>query len=188
MPALGEQFAANGFDVKYLIRAICNSEAYQRTSRPSSTNKDAPPAVYSRMVVKMMTGEQLVDSLVEVVGAPAGGGGGRPGMGARPRDRGSAAPRANLVAFFGGDENADVTEYQDGIPQVLRLMNAPALKNRSPKLMEPLEQPKRRSKRLEKIYLATLSRRPTTDEMNKRMNYVEKVGEGMLRRHSLELC
>ena len=32
--ALAEQFAASGFDLKYLIRAICNSEAYQRTSKP----------------------------------------------------------------------------------------------------------------------------------------------------------
>jgi hypothetical protein len=77
---LAEQFSANDFDVKYLIRAICNSEAYQRTSKPNSDNLEAPPQLYSRMAVKMMTGEQFVDSLQEVVGAPAGTGG-RPGKG-----------------------------------------------------------------------------------------------------------
>ena len=32
--ALAEQFIDSGFDVKYLVRAICNSEAYQRSSTP----------------------------------------------------------------------------------------------------------------------------------------------------------
>ena len=94
---LAEQFSANGFDVKFLVRAICNSDAYQRTSRPNSTNKDAPPAVYSRMVVKMMTGEQLFDSLAEVVGPPTAGGGGR---GKAMAKGGNRDPRANLRRFL----------------------------------------------------------------------------------------
>src|SRR5205807_8309314 len=70
---LTEQFAANGFDVKFLVRTICNSEAYQRSSKPNDNNKDASAAVYSRMAVKVMSGEQLVDSIAQVVGAPAAG-------------------------------------------------------------------------------------------------------------------
>ena len=173
MAELAEQFAANGFDVKFLIRAICNSEAYQRTSRPNSSNKEAPPELYSRMAVKMMTGEQLVDSIIQVVGTQLGGGG-RQGKGAAKGPAGRD-PRANLVAFFGGDDAAEVTEYQDGIPQVLRLMNSPAL-NRAPKLMEIVKTSKSPEQAITQIYLTTLSRRPTKDELNKRMNYVEKVG------------
>jgi Protein of unknown function (DUF1549)/Protein of unknown function (DUF1553) len=171
---LAEQFSANGFDVKFLIRAICNSEAYQRTSRPNSSNKEASSAIYSRMAVKMMTGEQLVDSLEEVVGPPTAGGGGR-GKGMAAAKGANRSPRANLVAFFGGDENADVTEYQDGIPQVLRLMNSPAL-SRSPKLMEIGRTAKTPEQAIEKIFLATLSRRPKQDELNKLTAYVQKVG------------
>jgi hypothetical protein len=168
---LAEQFAANNFDVQFLIRAICNSDAYQRTSRPTSANKDASPQVYSRMAVKMMSGEQFVDSILQVVGTQLGAGAkeGKPGKGAA-RD-----PRGNLVAFFGGDETADVTEYQDGIPQVLRLMNSPAL-NRSPKLMEIVKSSKSPEQAIEQIYLTTLSRRPTKEELTKRVSYVEKVG------------
>ena len=42
---LAEQFAANGFDLKYLFRAVCNSEAYQRTSKPDGSNADAGRSV-----------------------------------------------------------------------------------------------------------------------------------------------
>src|SRR5262249_25893029 len=37
---MSDQFTANGFDVKYLIRAICNSQAYQRTSKPVGDNAE----------------------------------------------------------------------------------------------------------------------------------------------------
>ena len=170
---LAEQFAASNFDVKFLIRAICNSDTYQRSSKPNNSNKEAPAEVYSRMAVKMLSGEQLVDSIAEVVG-PVGGAGRAAGKGAA----GKAAnrdPRANLAAFFGGDENGNVTEYQDGIPQVLRLMNSAAL-NRSPRLQEAVKTAKTPEQAIEKIYLTALSRRPTQDELNKLTAHVNKVG------------
>ncbi|MFO0925457.1 MAG: DUF1553 domain-containing protein [Gemmataceae bacterium] len=38
---LSRQFAASGFDVKYLVRAICNGDTYQRSSKPHGTNAEA---------------------------------------------------------------------------------------------------------------------------------------------------
>jgi hypothetical protein len=169
---LTEQFSANNFDVKFLIRAVCNSEAYQRTSRPNDTNKDSSPAIYARMGVKVMSGEQLVDSIALVVGPPARGPqGGRPGGGKGPVGN----QRTQLVTFFGGDEGADPTEYQDGIPQVLRLMNNAQL-NRSPKLNEIVKASKSTDQAIEQIYLATLSRRPTKEELARDNGYLKKVG------------
>ena len=68
-----------------------------------------------------------------------------------------------------------MTEYQDGIPQVLRLMNSPTM-SRSPKLMEITRTAKTPEQAIERIFLATLSRRPNTDELNKLNAYVQKVG------------
>src|SRR5262249_51953107 len=76
---LSGQFVANGFDVKYLIRAICLSQTYQRTSRPNR-NADSDPALFSHMAVKTMSPEQLYDSLTQVLDNPgqqAGGGKGK---------------------------------------------------------------------------------------------------------------
>src|SRR5262249_6754104 len=59
---LAKQFAANGFDVKYLFRALCNSEAYQRSSKPHGNNEGAGPELFARTAVKPLTPEQLYDS------------------------------------------------------------------------------------------------------------------------------
>src|SRR5205085_1097387 len=98
-------------------------EAYQRTGKPNAGNKDAEQAVYSRMAVKVLTGEQLVDSIALVVGAQNIKAGPNRPMGKGP----GGNQRAQLAAFFNGGEEPNVTEYEDGIPQVLRLMNAAAL-------------------------------------------------------------
>jgi hypothetical protein len=169
---LSAQFAANGFDVKYLIRAICNSETYQQTSRPSDGNRDAEPELFARMAVKVLTPEQLFDSLTGVLGAPN-----QPNL---PRRQGAAAlrfrnitPRTQFVAFFKGDENADPTEYQAGIPQVLRMMNSPQLNNAG--MLNPiLKSGKTPEQIVEHLYLATLSRRPARHELDRTLSLVRK--------------
>ena len=178
---LAAQFSANNFDVKYLIRSICNSEAYQRSSRPIASNKEASPTIYSRMAVKVMSGEQLIDSVTLVVGTQAAGGkGGKggPGGGVKGLKAGfgkaGGGSRTAQAAFFGTDEGSDATEYQDGIPQVLRLMNGPAL-SRSPQLMNAVRG-KTPDQAVEQIYLTALSRRPTKEEKDKLLAYVGKVG------------
>ena len=55
-----QQFAASGFDVKYLIRAICNSEAYQRSSKPGGGNKDAGPELLVQAVHAAAVGDALI--------------------------------------------------------------------------------------------------------------------------------
>ena len=64
------EFVASGFDIKFLCRAILNSDAYGRTSRPGE-HADQEGALFARMSMKVLTAEQLYDSLVQVVGPPA---------------------------------------------------------------------------------------------------------------------
>ena len=59
---LAEEFAASGFDQKHLIRCICLSKTYQRSSRVLPENK-ADDLLYSHMPLKMMTADMLFDSL-----------------------------------------------------------------------------------------------------------------------------
>ena len=54
LEALTAQFVANDFDVKYFIRAITSSQAYQRTSR-SPKDKEDEAKWYARMSVRVMT-------------------------------------------------------------------------------------------------------------------------------------
>jgi hypothetical protein len=170
---LSTRFTAGGFDVKQLIRALCNSEAYQRTSKPIAGNRDAVPELFSRMAVKVLTPEQLYDSLVRVVGAPNQANfPRRPAIAAAARFR-NVTPRMLFVAFFKGDDNAEPTEYQAGIPQVLRLMNSPFVNNAS--MLAPiLKSGKTPEQIVEYLYLATLSRRPTAHELQRCVTLVRK--------------
>jgi hypothetical protein len=168
---LADQFANSGFDVKYLFRALCNSKIYQRSSKPAGNNADAAGELFSRMAVKVLTPEQMFDSLGEALGAPQGQANPqrRPMMPNRPV---AANPRAAFVAFF-KIEDADPTEYQAGIPQALRLMNAPQMNN--PALLDGiLKNVKSPEGVLDVLYLRTLSRRPTVGEVSRLRTYLEK--------------
>jgi hypothetical protein len=170
---LSAQFRASGYDVKHLIRAVCNSQAYQRTSKPAGNNGDAAPELLARMPVKVLTPEQMFDSLGQALGSgPAAGPAGRRGpmMGARQL----FTPRDAFVAFFGVDDgSADPTEYQSGIPQALRLMNSPQLNNAA--LLTPLlKSGKTPAQVVEHLYVTTLSRRPTPAETDRLTAYVGK--------------
>ncbi len=171
---LADAFTASGFDVKFLFRAICNSEAYQRSSKPAG-DKAADERLFASMAVKPMTPEQLYDSLASVLG-PAKGQGDRPGKGGM---KGLAAgPREQFVAFFQADESAGPTDYHAGIPQVLRLMNSREM-NATPAVVGAVARGgKEPAKVIEQIYLTTLSRRPTAAEAARLDAYVaEHKGE-----------
>ena len=122
LATIAEQLRLNQFDVKYLVRAICNTEAYQRTSRGGKDDEPADSDLYAQRTVRVMAPEQLFDSITQILGQAA-----RPQ--AKDKDKGVTKkggpqnPRQNFVNFF-NIENANPLEYQVGIPQALRLMNS----------------------------------------------------------------
>jgi hypothetical protein len=165
--ALAEQFVRSGFDVKYLVRAICTTEAFQRSSTPASP-PSAADVPYTSMAIKPMTPEQLYDSLALVLGESTDPikGQGKKYKGPRP------SARTAFVDFFRPGEGADPKDYPAGIPQVLRLMNAnwaakgPAFVRRATKA------DRAPAGNIEAIFLATLSRRPTAAEVGRLEGYL----------------
>src|SRR5262249_23754516 len=65
---LAEQFAANGYDLKYLLKAIALTRAYQLTSKQTHASQ-ADPRLFGRMRARGLSPEQLYDSLVLATGA-----------------------------------------------------------------------------------------------------------------------
>jgi hypothetical protein len=171
LQSLANQFVANQFDLKFLIRAICNSETYQRSSRPLAGNEE-DDKLYSHMPIKVLTPEQLFDSLAAVSGP-----GDQNGDRVRPKQAAKGAPvgrRAQFVAFFQGAEEASITEYQAGIPQALRLMNSNEFRQGSALVNQVAKPNVTAASALTQIYLTTLSRRPTPEEMQRLTAYVQK--------------
>src|SRR5262249_7412934 len=129
-------------------------------------------ALFSHVQIKVLTPEQLFDSLVAVTGAPGRGDIGPRNKAANARP-GPAGPRAAVVAFFTVEENADPTEYQAGIPQALRLMNSAQFAN-SPLVNQATRSGLSPEKGIERLFLATLSRRPSKAELDKFTAHVQK--------------
>jgi hypothetical protein len=172
LDALAHEFVTSGFDVKHLIRGVCLSRAYQRSSKPVSGNEKDDRFVSHRSV-KVMTPEQLYDSLTLVTRTPA-----------QERDAvkkaggmkaGPAGPRDQFVQFYlAGAEATDATEYEAGIPQALRLMNSRFAGG--PNSVRAIAPPGTATPAaIEAIYLSALSRRPTTDETARLTAYVAKA-------------
>lgn len=163
---LSKRFAAGGFDVKQLVKAIALSDTYQRTSKPTTANK-GDEELYSHQLFKVMSPEMLYDSLAQVVGTPpaAKGGGGQ--------QRGQPnTPRARFVDFFlAGADEPNPAEYEAGIPQALRLMNSRNPQQAAVKIVGN----SRGAEAFEKLYLAALSRRPTAAETKRLTDYAAKA-------------
>ncbi len=172
LAALTQQFVVSGFDVKQLVRGICTSRAYQRSGKTAG-GADPDPALFARMAVKVMTPEQLFDSLSRVTGF--GGEARRDGPKAAGKGQ-QNGPRDRFVQFYlAGAEQPNPTEYEAGIPQALRLMNSRIAGN--PQAVRAIAPPGTKPQQaFEAIYLAALSRRPTAAEVAQLNQYVAKVG------------
>ena len=172
---LSQEFVRSGFDVKYLIRAICNSQAYQRSSTPlpalsspekHSTKEGSP---YASMKIKPMSPEQLYDSLATILGpsdkAKKAKGKGKKGP--------AAGSRSAFVEFFRPNEAGDPNEYPSGIPQVLQLMNAEWTAKASIFVHKTAKADQTVDRNLESLFLATLSRRPSANERERLGKYLQ---------------
>jgi len=171
LDALAKEFSAGGFDLKHLYRAICNSQAYQRGSKPTEANKNEHE-LFSHMFVKVMTPEMLYDSLATVTGGDkAEKGGAKPAVKGGP-----VTPRDRFVSFFlAGADTANQSEYEAGIPQALKLMNSRVTAN--PAVMRAFASAgDKPAVVIERVFLATLARRPTEAEVKRLTEYVSKAG------------
>ncbi len=166
--ALSDEFIRSSYDVKFLIRAICNSNAYQRTSRPVPGNQN-DERLFSRMPVKVLGARELLTSLAIATGH-------QEKMKADP-GRGKKAVAGNpLVRFFDTRElEDDATEFTYGIPQMLKLMNS-NLTNSSAEAAARIVKGAagKQDKAIEEIYLTALSRRPHPAEARRMTEYIAK--------------
>jgi len=171
---LARQFAGHRFDLKFLIRAVVSTRAYQLTSAATDPSQD-DPRLFARMAVKALSTEQVIASLTEATGyqPPAG----------RPRGPvGAGLLQLELGGSF-AKQPGKPTEFQTSIPQALALMNgrfvndATALE-RSGTLAAVAGAPFLDARgRVETLYLAALGRKPTAEEGGRLTKYVEKSGD-----------
>jgi hypothetical protein len=170
LATLTEQFKLNNFDLKYLVRALCNSEAYQRSSK-SDSEGTVDPDLYAQRLVRTMTPEQLYDSLATVLQSSEGRGGDR---NKAVKKGPPAGPRDNFLAFF-RVEDPNPLDYQSGIPQALRLMNS-AMANNLNAAVKTASSAGTPEQVVQRLYLTALARRPSPEETRRMTEYAARQG------------
>jgi hypothetical protein len=172
---LAEAFAKNGYDQKYILRALCNTRAYQRTSRPLPENAEADEKLLARMPVKVIGAHELLASLVTVTGYKENDPVRRQPMRPNDNQKRPATP-PTLARFFDTREyDDDPTEFAFGVPQLLKLMNT-GLTNRAGEVSRRIAESAAgdRHRVIEDLYLTALARRPKPAELEKMTAFVAK--------------
>jgi hypothetical protein len=171
---LARAFAARKHDLRWLVRAITATKAYQLSSARSHTSQDEPKH-FARMALRTLNAEQLYDSLALATGLRVDSPAGRARIGI-----GIGGPRDEFLTKFGGTERP--TEAQTSILQALTLMNGRVMatatsSQRSEYLMAVVDAPFLDVPgKIETLYLAALSRKPSSREIDRLVRYVEKAG------------
>ncbi|MFL5338756.1 MAG: DUF1553 domain-containing protein, partial [Gemmataceae bacterium] len=163
---LATDFVQSGFDLKFLIQAIVSSRAYQLSSRGDAAGSQEDVKLFARMPLRGLTPEQLYDSLSTAIGV---------------RDSGSALPTGVIVNGRGGNSREEFitrlgstsdrpTDHQTSILHALALMNGQLVTDatslpRGATLGGVIDAPFLTTPaKIEVLYLAALSRRPTEKE------------------------
>ena len=171
---LARGFAAHEFDLKFLIRALTRSRAYQLTSAFTHASQ-TDPRLFARMQVKGLTAEQIFDSLVQATGYR--------------QDRRNQfrfgynpnSPRGQFLARF-GDRSGGEADRETTILQALTMMNGGVIVSSTgldtsltlaAVAMAPFLDT---TGRVEALFLASLSRKPTPEEAAKFVAYVDDGG------------
>jgi hypothetical protein len=160
---LTRQFIGHDFDLKYLIRAITLSRAYQRSSRQTHP-RQAEPRLFARAATRALTAEQLYDSVILATGY-------------RPEPTSSRTPRAEFLAPF-DDPDSQPADFQSSVQQALMMMNGKFIKEatssaRSTTVAAIIEgkRPRPLAKPIEDLYLVVLSRKPRPGEAKRLLEY-----------------
>lgn len=71
LDALTKDFLTHDFDVRYLLRTMLNSRAYQASARTNPFNSEDRQN-FSHYVPRRLSAEQLLDTVVQITGIPEG--------------------------------------------------------------------------------------------------------------------
>ena len=156
---LAGQFRAHGYNLKFLIRVLTATRAYNLSSVANQAESTTP--MFASMPVRGLSPGQLFDSLTQATGAEPGD------------------ARARFLELFASREERPV-EAETTIIQALTMMNGSYIDGatnpetsqvlgaivKAPFLDTP--------GRIETLYLATLTRRPRPDELALLVRFVER--------------
>ena len=184
LDALARQFIDTGFDIKGLIRTICQSSTYQLSSDPNRFNVEDKQN-YSRYYPRRLPAEVLLDSIDQVTGVVTQ----FDGMpsGTRAVQLPDSGFDVYFLKVFGRPKSDSVCECERvddaSLAQSLHLINSADLlgkmsadSGRAAGLAG--DNQREHSQKIEELFVTALSRRPTTEEVATLIGYLEQKTTG----------
>ena len=180
LDALARNFINSKFDLKQLIRTICNSKTYQLSALPNRWNaKDKQN--YSRYYPKRLNAEVLLDGINQLTGTTTNFAG-MP-SGTRAVELPDNGFNSYFLTVFGRPESSSACECERSgdanLAQSLHLLNSNEIQN---KLTDQKANAFKFSQnneltheeKIEQLYLTAFSRKPTQGEIEIALTYIDR--------------
>ena len=176
MELLSNEFKQHNYDVRWLLSTIANSQAYQLSSQSPDLED---PILYESGKMQLLNADQLLNSMTAAISIDKS---------FKLKSKGEYEERREMIyryyvfLFQNDDNQGNQEEFQGTIPQALFLMNGkatneairPLASNTTTRILSNFDKPE---DRIEELFLGSLSRKPTTEEMSKLSAYVVQKNE-----------
>jgi hypothetical protein len=196
LDALAADFAAHGYDLRWLIRTITASRIYQLGAGPNATNAE-DETNNSHAIVRRLTAEQMLDSISQVLATPLPLDGAPTGtrIAQLAEGRKHYKPLTNSVdrfaANFGKPPRLIASDCErsseTAMPQVFQLISGPLIQQMLTKdgnALNPLmNSEKSDAEVVDHLFWAALSRPPSSAELTRGMEHLAGAPD---RRKALE--
>jgi hypothetical protein len=182
LDALARDFIEHKFDVKHLIRTICNSRTYQLSSVPNEYNQHDQQN-HARFYGKRMIAEVLLDSVDQVCGTRTQFG--KMSRQARAVDLPHEGFGSYFLDVFDRPPRSSPCECARSngasLSQVLHLTNSPEIEdkigNGNGRVAQLIKDKVPLDRAVEDLYLAAFARLPSETEKQKALEYIHKEKE-----------
>lgn len=192
LDALAEDFRANNFRIHHLMKTILKSNAYRLSARFNGEWKDAYIPYYARRFVRVLTGPEIADVIAESTGRPYSfsndgeevkyvkqlSGPGEVGRTFAGPKEGTAVSTLMQAFFQPNRDTAAPAGNKASSVQAMLMMVSPLIDRRvkaeGTLLGQLLQSDKSNEALLEEMFLSSLSRRPTSRELEVANRLMEK--------------
>jgi hypothetical protein len=194
LDALAAHFRKSRYSLHSLFRLICNSSAYQLSARFPGEWNDRYTRFYARKYARMLTAEELHDSIALSTGRPGHFEIGRrkprlaaeePANPAVSMAMQVSVPQASgelksfMQAFGQSNRGAPARPPQPSPLQPIMLMRSSVVNDRvlavnGSRVQRLLETTASNAEIVDELFLATLSRRPAAEEKATALSFLEK--------------
>lgn len=180
LESLAQDFIKHDFDLKHLVRTICNSQVYQLSAEPNAWNQNDKQN-FSRYYPQRLNAEVLLDAIDQVTGSPTNFGG-LPN-GTRAVELPDNGFTSYFLTVFGRPEASSACECERSgeanLAQSLHLLNSAEIQGkltsgsgRAAKMAGDKERD--HQAKLRELYLLAFSREPSPEEAAIALAHIEK--------------